>query len=152
MPEARSGLVEVLTGACGFEQATYTDPATGLVFLPAVVKNRIPNIVTLMTSEAMRSLLEQSAKNFEYVIVDLPPVVPVVDVKAIAAQFDGFVFVTEWARTSRDAVREALLSSETLRDRILGVLMNKAEVSELRRIEAHRGPAYDKYYTETAAE
>lgn len=149
LPHASRGLIDVLEGRSAIADAMVTDSPTGLVFLPTVVKERKPNSVSLLTSDAMEQLLATARQNFDFVIIDLPPVVPVVDVKAAATMFDNFIFVTEWSRTSRDVVRDALLTSSQVRERIIGVVLNKADVVELRRLESYRGPAYDSYYVES---
>jgi succinoglycan biosynthesis transport protein ExoP len=43
----------------------------------------------------MKNLLDEMRRIFEYVIVDLPPLGPVVDAKAFAPLADGFVMVAE---------------------------------------------------------
>jgi Mrp family chromosome partitioning ATPase len=43
----------------------------------------------------------------------------------------------EWGRTSRDAVRDALILAAEVRRRAIGIVLNKAEPGALRRIEAH---------------
>jgi succinoglycan biosynthesis transport protein ExoP len=96
----------------------------------------------------MTAILERARERYDYIFIDLPPVVPVVDAKAIASFVDSFVFVIEWAKTSRDVVREAVLGTEAVRQRVVGAVLNKADTSELRRIESYRGETYTSYYTD----
>ena len=49
----------------------------------------------------MRNVLAEAGKSFEYIIVDLPPLGPIVDVRAAASLFDAFIFIVEWGRTPR---------------------------------------------------
>jgi succinoglycan biosynthesis transport protein ExoP len=65
--------------------------------------------------------------------------------------FDNYVFVIEWANTSRDVVRDAMLSVEPARQRFVGAILNKADPAELKRLEAYRGAAYGNYYVEADA-
>lgn len=147
-PDAQLGLIDLLEHRSTITNVVLKDQPTGLYFIPTVVKQRKPNSVSLLTSETMSKLLATFREQFEFVIIDLPPIVPVVDVKASATMFDNFVFVTEWSKTSRDVVRDALLTSEHVRERILGVVLNKADAFELKRLESYKGPAYDSYYVE----
>ena len=147
-PDASVGLIDLLEHRSSITSVVIKDQPTGLFFIPTVVKQRKPNSVSLLTSETMTKLLATFREQFEFVIIDLPPIVPVVDVKAAATMFDNFVFVTEWSKTSRDVVRDALLTSDHVRERVLGVVLNKADIFELKRLESYKGPAYDSYYVE----
>lgn len=97
----------------------------------------------------MNDLLEEARRTYEYVVIDLPPAIPVVDVKATAHMIDQFVFVIEWSVTSRDAVREALEGAEQLRERLVGGVLNKADPAALKRFEAYKGRYYNSYYVES---
>jgi len=141
-----AGLIEVLTQTATFEEVLRHDSITGLDFLPTVINARHSNVVALLTSRAMSQLLADARQRYEYVIIDLPPTVPVVDVKAAAHMVDNFIFVIEWGATSRDVVREALESADLLRSKVLGVVLNKADPAELKRFEAYKGPNYNSYY------
>jgi Mrp family chromosome partitioning ATPase len=62
--------------------------------------------------------------NFDYVILDAPPVVPVADALVLGNQTDGVVLCVKGGETPRDQVvrvRDKLLRSNT---RILGVVIN----------------------------
>lgn len=150
-PEAKAGMVEVLTGRCSAADVIHRDAITGLDFLPTLVGDRHTSVVSLLTSKNMNDLLTILRGKYDYIYIDLPPLVPVVDAKASCHLFDNFVFVIEWARTSRDAVRDAILSAEQVRQRTLGVVLNKADPSQLKRLESYRGPAYGSYYVEADA-
>lgn len=72
-----------------------------ILFLPSVTKKRILDSQVLLASNEMEKLLEEAAANFDYVIVDLPPLLgPVIDVRGISRFFNAtFVFVVEWGTT-----------------------------------------------------
>jgi succinoglycan biosynthesis transport protein ExoP len=84
-------------------------------------------------------------------VVDLPPLGPVVDVRAAASMFDAFVFVVEWGRTARSVVRTILASEGAIYDKCLGVVFNKVHMGKIN-LYAHYGSkdyyhgTYDKYY------
>lgn len=117
-------------------------------FLPAVIPERESNVVALLTSTAMANLLDQARGVYDYIFFDLPPVVPVVDAKAFAPYVDQFIFVIEWAITSRDVVRDALEGADLLRQKVIGGVLNKADPAELKRFEAYKGRYYGNYYVE----
>lgn len=143
---AEVGLVEVLSGAKTIQEVLYADPTTGLHVIPAVLRGRIWHTAELISSNAMASLLQAAKASYDYVIIDLPPVVPVVDVRAAAHLIDGFVCVVEWGRTSRDVVAEAMSTVDVMRERLIGVVLNKASASTLKRLESYKGRYYTSYY------
>jgi polysaccharide biosynthesis transport protein len=92
-----------------------------------------------------------TAKNdYDYVVVDLPPILPVVDVKAAAHLFDAFVLVVEWGGTSTDEIVKTVNSSPILSERLLGAVLNKTDEEVMRRFEGYTNRGYAYYTNETA--
>ena len=85
----------------------------------------------------MRALVEEAGHSFDYVIVDLPPLGPVVDVRAAAQQFDAFLLVVEWGRTPR-ALAQDLLSDEALFNKCVGVIYNKVDIDRVNSVRELR--------------
>jgi succinoglycan biosynthesis transport protein ExoP len=84
---------------------------------------------------------------YDYVIVDLPPLAPVVDVRSTTNIIDSYVYVIEWGRTKIDVVEHNLSVASGVYDRLLGVVLNKADTSILGRYEGYHGNYYyNKYY------
>jgi polysaccharide biosynthesis transport protein len=96
----------------------------------------------------MKEMLKLANKDYDYVLVDLPPILPVVDVKAAAHLFDAFVLVVEWASTSTDEILKAVNSSSVLAERLLGVVLNKADETVMRRFEGYSDRRYMYYQDE----
>ena len=143
IPEARVGLLEVLANEVKIEDALCVDPDTRLVFLPAVVNERMAHSSEVLACESTRILFERLRQAYEYIIVDLPPLAPVVDVRAMTHLVDSFVFVIEWGRTRIDVVEHALRMAPGVYDNLLGVVLNKADLKLLGRFESHRRQYYD---------
>jgi succinoglycan biosynthesis transport protein ExoP len=72
----------------------------------------------------------------------------VIDYKMIARHCDGFVFVVQWGQTSQRVVRECLSDASAVLDRVLCVVLNKADPSALQSIERYKGDGFQNYYTE----
>ena len=94
----------------------------------------------------MRQMLKSAAKEYDYVLVDLPPILPVVDVKAAAQLFDAFLLVVEWGSTTTDDLLKAVSISPIVAERLLGAVLNKADEAILRRFEGYSDRHYN-YYT-----
>nr|WP_257170280.1 polysaccharide biosynthesis tyrosine autokinase [Bradyrhizobium sp. SRS-191] len=144
-PHACAGVVDVVTGARPLEDALWTDPVTRLQFLPA--KGAASGSSDILANEQMRRLFEQLRDSYDYVIVDLPPLAPVVDARAISGLLDSFVLVVEWGRTPADVVEHALNTAPNVYDALLGVVLNKTDMKALKRYADHFGDYYNhKYY------
>jgi succinoglycan biosynthesis transport protein ExoP len=147
IPEAKVGLLEVLANQVRIEDALCVDPDTRLVFLPAVVNERMAHSSEVLACEGMKILFERLRQSYEYIIVDLPPLAPVVDVRAMTHLVDSFVFVIEWGRTKIDVVEHALRMAPSVYDNLLGVVLNKADLNLFGRYESHRrNYYYNRHY------
>jgi polysaccharide biosynthesis transport protein len=142
------GLLEVLGGKIGLREALYSDSQSGLAFLPAVIESRLAHSSEILASEAFRQLVDGLRKVYDYIIIDFPPLAPVVDVRATTNLVDSYVFVIEWGRTRLNMVQRQLNSAPEIFDRLLGIILNKANVRVLERYEDYYGRYYYKknYY------
>jgi succinoglycan biosynthesis transport protein ExoP len=146
-PNARLGLIDVLAGNVRLQDVLHFDGETRLAFLPAVLESRLAHTSEILASEAFKSLIDDLKKEYEYVIIDLSPLAPVVDVRATAATVDSYLYVVEWGKTRINLVQRQLESAPELAERLLGVVLNKANVKALERYEGHDGKYYNqKYY------
>src|SRR5262252_4911318 len=143
IPEAKVGLLEVLANEVKIEDALCVDPDTRLVFLPAVVNERMAHSSEVLACESTRILFERLRQAYDYIIVDLSPLAPVVDVRAMTHLVDSFVFVIEWGRTKIDVAEHALRMAPGVYDNLLGVVLNKADLNLVGRYESHRRQFYD---------
>src|SRR6516162_7090455 len=147
IPEAKVGLLEVLANRVRLEDALCVDPDTRLAFLPAVVNERIAYSSEVLASAGTKILFERLRQSYKYIIIDLPPLAPVVDVRAMTHLVDSFVFVIEWGRTKIDVVERALTTAPGVYDNLLGVVLNKADLNLLGRYESHcRDYFYNRHY------
>ncbi len=146
-PAATSGILEVLDGTAALKDVMWRDSETGLRFLPAVVKSRLAHTHEILGSEATKEFFHKLRAHCDYVIVDMSPLAPVVDVRSATHLVDSFVFVVEWGRTKIDVAEHALGDAPGVYENLLGVALNKADLNLLSRYESYRGSYYyNKYY------
>jgi succinoglycan biosynthesis transport protein ExoP len=146
IPEAKVGLLEVLADQVTIEDALCLEPDTRLAFLPAVVNGRMAHSSNLLASESTKMLFKRLRRSFEYIIVDLAPLAPVVDARAVTHLVDSFVLVVEWGRTGIDVVEHSLRMAPSVYDNLLGVVLNKTDLNMLRRHECHHREYYFSRY------
>ena len=145
-PTARLGLIDVLAGNVRLQDALQFDSETHLAFLPAVLESRLAHTSEILASDAFRNLVDELKKDYDYVIIDLSPLAPVVDVRATATTVDSFLYVVEWGKTQIKLVQRQLESAPELAERLLGVVLNKANVKALERYEGRDGTYYNQKY------
>ena len=118
------GLTEVLSGVVPLHQALNILDDGRLAILTS---GRIPaNPSEALGSVGMEQVLEQLAEEYEFVIVDTPPVLPVTDASVLAPKVDGVVVVTRIGHTTRERVRRALAALDRVNATVLGVVPNQA--------------------------
>ncbi|WFR97737.1 polysaccharide biosynthesis tyrosine autokinase [Rhizobium tumorigenes] len=140
---AKDGLLEVLIGQVPMSEAILTDTTTSLTFLPAVSKRRVPHSPELLVSPAMTRLLDEAKEHFDYIVIDLPPIGPVVDARAMSPLLDAVLMVVEWGRTSRQVVRNKLMNEARLYDKCAGVILNKVDAKKM---DLYREFGSEEYY------
>jgi len=123
--ENHSGLAEVLTGQKQHEEVTHRTE-TGLFFLSA--GGNCPNPAALLASTAMRDLLVRVCQDYDHVLVDSPPVMPVSDATALAVLVDGVLMIVGGS-TSKRLVRQACARLSYVGARIFGVALNRADTT-----------------------
>ncbi|YCI05634.1 succinoglycan biosynthesis transport protein ExoP [Ensifer sp. D2-11] len=153
-PAPRTGLVETLTGEATWPAGIKVDQRTKLAILPAGgASHQRHQSNELLASPAMANLIENARNAFDYVVVDLAALAPVVDAKAFAPLADGILFVVEWGRTPSRLVRDLLHSEPLINSKVLGVILNKTDMNELGKYSDFDGAEkyrhrYGKYYVE----
>jgi Mrp family chromosome partitioning ATPase len=108
------GLVNLAKDKSDLAGLLVTFPELKFDFLPAATQMGPANSSDILNLSATKEMLKSAKDNYDYVIVDLPPVLPIVDVKAVASLFDAFLLVIEWGNTSADEVLRAVRSSDVI--------------------------------------
>jgi succinoglycan biosynthesis transport protein ExoP len=135
-PAAEAGLIDVLAHRAAVEELVWRDPNTNLDFLPVGSPIGAANFpIVLASPVAMQGLLKAVRGRYDYVILDLPPMAPVADVKAASHLIDFFVLVIEWGRTSREAVVDALNTAPLVGQKLLGAVLNKADMTTSKKLD-----------------
>jgi polysaccharide biosynthesis transport protein len=141
-PNADHGILDVIAGRITLKEAVWTDQSTNLTFLPAGTNSRLMHSSDILSADATRKLFENLQSRYDYVLVDLTPLMPIVDTRATRAFVDCYVYVIEWGRTTSDAVKHAFRDAHNISENMLGIVLNKAHVNQLRRYY----PAGENYY------
>ena len=141
------GVIGVVTGKLSLEEATISIPSSALEFLPAGSAGRLPHTNEFLGSDAAKNCIDLMRANYDYVIIDLSPLAPVVDVRATGHFIDAYVYVVEWGKTKAEVIEQALAEAANVSSHLLGVALNKVDSAVQNRYEPYHGSKYhQKYY------
>lgn len=121
------GLSHYLSGQEELKDIIYgTDlPNLSIIFTGQTV----PNPTELLGTERFRKMIECLRQDFDYAIIDCPPLGSVIDAAIVAKECDGAVIVIEAGNTSLKIVRRVKKQLEKSGCRILGAVLNKIDMS-----------------------
>jgi capsular exopolysaccharide synthesis family protein len=101
------GLVDYLRGGATLDQVLRPTPAATLRLLPAG-RCGPEEIAELLSSAAMEKLIADVRRQFDYVLMDSPPIASVSDAGVLGTLVGEAVLVARMHRTHRDAVERAI--------------------------------------------
>ena len=126
------GLTEALENQIDIRAAYRRVDPLGFYLLQA---GRVPaNPVELLQSAEMRALLNNATSNFDWVIVDSPPLLPFADGHCLASLCNAVLMVARERTTPKEDLQQALASLKTAH--VIGTILNEAQ-----------SPKNDNYYS-----
>lgn len=137
-------IVDVLAGRVSMAGAVRATPGIGDAIFGMKTAT---NAADLFAGPAFARLIEEARAAYDMVLVDTPPVLAVPDVKIIARQTDGILFVVQWDRTTREQIAEALHQLDSLKLPVLGLILANADPAGLKKYGYGGYGSYgDRYY------
>ena len=114
--------------------------ATGIENLDALTGGVIPpNPSELLGSERMQHILARASEEYDYVLIDTPPVLPVTDALVLSRMVDGVILVLTSGEIKVEMARDVKNQLVQADANILGVVLNKVR-------SEHHGYGYGYYY------
>jgi capsular exopolysaccharide synthesis family protein len=122
--EQSIGLAEVLAGTARLDQAiSGTQQFNDLFIITAGLKRA--NAAELLQSPNWPAVCHSLRRQFEYIIVDTPPIGAVADYELVQKEMDGIIFVVRPDQTKKAGCMGAL--SLVPREKLLGAVVNCAK-------------------------
>ncbi len=87
-----------------------------------------PNPSELLSSERMKTLVEQCKKSFDIVILDGPPCLVVADGLILARYADSTIIVSSYKETHKDELKNTKKAIENVGGKVAGIILNKMNV------------------------
>ena len=114
--------------------------ATAIEGLDALTAGVIPpNPSELLGSERMQNILQRAKEEYDYVLIDTPPVLPVTDSLVLGRMVDGLILVIDSGEIKVEMARDVKNQLVHSGANILGVVLNKVR-------SEHHGYGYGYYY------
>lgn len=132
-----AGLTNILLGEATAE-STICIAGSGLSILTAGTLP--PNPAEVVGSQRMKDFLHEMEKQYDYIIIDTPPLLAVADGQIISSISDGVLLVVESKKTPKDSVLKSKELLTNANANILGIILNKCEISH------KKGYRYGYYY------
>jgi succinoglycan biosynthesis transport protein ExoP len=126
-----AGLREVLVGRDPWQDALRSEATTGLHFLASTFPNDDPVAGDLASAQEFRNVISEARDRYEITVIDLPPLGPVADARALLPVIDGLVMVLEWGKMSTEMLQGILSSDPVLYEKLLGLVLNKTDMEAL---------------------
>lgn len=141
-----NGIVHALAGKCRFDDAMYSTNIQNAYLMP--VEIHVGNPVNLLEGRRFRELLDICRKEFDYVLVDSPPLGVVADALNIGPKTDGCLLVVRSAFTPRKQVENSINLLQRSGIPILGTVLNRADTSRKGAYYYNKYYNYSDYYNE----
>jgi polysaccharide biosynthesis transport protein len=132
------GLSELLRGTVELMDVITKDPATKTYVIPA--GSMVPNAADLLMSQSMRDLIAELRSEFDYIVMDTAPLLPVVDALALATVADKILVIVEWGHTRRASISKAFKVLRPEAHRVAGIVLNKVDLNQMHGYGYHGYP------------
>ncbi len=149
--ESRRGLTDAILGNVGWLDARVQIGNPKLHFLPSPTPATFAHTSDLLGSKASEEIIAEARAAYDYVIVDLPPLGPVIDARVMLPFLDHLVVVAQWGRTPKGLLRQILAHEHLAASKALGVVLNRVDLDMLKTYSTPSGneqffDAYAPYY------
>lgn len=120
--EGTVGLTTVLVGRISVQDAIQE---TVIPRLSVLSSGRTPpNPAELLKSQAMGSVIKELRDEYDVVLIDAPPLLPVTDAALLSSQADGAILIVRYGSTTQDQVRAATERLQAVGARPIGAILN----------------------------
>lgn len=145
--KAIKGLTQYLSGVEELDQVKYT---TNVPCLDMILSGPVPpNPAELLDSEKFTELVERARNEYDYVIIDTPPIGQVIDPAIVAQKTDGVIFLVSQSNISYRYAQKQIEQLKKSGCRILGAVLNKVDPEGK---SSYYGGYYGKYYRKYSKE
>jgi len=122
------GFSNILAGFCDVDDAIFEEIRPNLDFIPAGLLP--PNPITLLGSEHAKKLITQLGQEYDYVVIDSPPLNLVSDAALMSQYATGVLMVIRQGKTTYPSVDLALNSLKLANANLIGGILTGSDIAE----------------------
>ena len=137
LKKTRFGFKDFLAGDVALDDVLVSTEFENLHILPGNVGKNLHNASELLGSQEMKKILASARDEYDYVIIDSPPIIPVTDAAVLGSQVDGVLLTFQAEKTQRNTIQHAQHLLEQAQINILGYIMTSVR---------YLSPGYRDYY------
>lgn len=138
--DVKYGLSHYLSGQCDYDEVI---GSTNIDNLYMILSGPVPpNPSELLEGKRFQKLLTFARGEYDYILVDCPPLGSVVDALIVGRLSDGVALVISSGEVSYKFVQRIQKQLEMAECKILGVILNKVSLKN----KGYYGKYYSKYY------
>jgi capsular exopolysaccharide synthesis family protein len=119
------GLTDIMDKKCSIKETIKSTLIPNLSIITAGKVEKEPTLI--LNQNRLREVFEELRFYFDFIIVDVPPVIPVSDPVIIANEVDGVLIVVRAGITPREVVKRAINFLQNSKVNTLGVVLNNLE-------------------------
>jgi len=113
---------DMALGDMGFDEILKFPGIENISLIPS---GEVPsNPVAVLESKRLQQLVDDARKDFDLVLFDSPPILPIADATILAPRMDSVILIYEIGRTARQALLRAKVQIESTGAKLAGVILN----------------------------
>jgi capsular exopolysaccharide synthesis family protein len=135
--EVTNTISDIMVGELGIDDILKTPGLDNLHVITAGTKPENPS--EILNSEQFRAFVRTVYPEYDFIIIDVPPALPVADASQVATLVDGVILVYTAGRIARSVLKRAKDMLEAVHANVVGVILNS--------VRPEVGPEYLKYHS-----
>jgi capsular exopolysaccharide synthesis family protein len=130
--DAKFGLTDVINGSKTLEEARHLDPRSGVEYL-LLPRAQLATARSPLDMPEFDALLGKLRAKYDHIILDTPPLLPIVDTRKLAKKVDTMVLLCRWQHTPRRAVQHSIRLLQDVGAEISGVALTRVDLKAQQR-------------------
>jgi capsular exopolysaccharide synthesis family protein len=122
----KNGLTDYLSGKISYTELIQHSDNFELDFI--VVGEKTTAIVNILESQKLKELIEKLRQEYDYVLLDTPPIIAVSDALYVAKNADGVIFVVAQGNAKKALVKEAIETLKSNHVHIIGTVLTQVNL------------------------
>lgn len=139
----QNGLMAVLEGKLTLKDAAHYEVSLNADVLMS--EKATSNAADIFSSQAFAALIAQARKDYDYIVIDTPPVLAVPDARIIGRHVDTTLYTVRWDNTTQRQVIQGLKELKQVKVPIAGLVLGQIDPKGLKRY-GYGGQAYGGYH------